>query len=194
MSTFLQNTPRPTPNAVWGTHAQAPGSDRAMMRRRMRATDPNRRATSARASPLAAGATNKDSDSRDRAGWDAHSELLLVRPPGAVPPVASSTCSHEQDHDPGDNASQPGSAESTRARRDRPDGDARGRERAVEVLGRGRGGHACGLVLRDLRRHAGSQPPASPARPRSMPEARLHGTAERGCESWQKATAERGGV
>ena len=109
-----------------GTHAQAPGSDRAMMQRRMRVTDPNRRATCTRASPLAAGATSKDSDSRDRftgrkdsdsrdgTGWDAHSKPRLARPPGAAPPAGSGTRSHEQDQSPGDGASQPGNAQSAR--------------------------------------------------------------------------------
>ena len=109
-----------------------------MMQSRTRVTDPNRRATGTRASPLAAGATSKDSDSRDRftgrkdsdsrdrftgrkdsdsrdgTGWDAHSKRLSARPPGAAPPAGSGTRTHEQDQSPGDGASQPGDAQSAR--------------------------------------------------------------------------------
>jgi len=152
---------------------------------------------SVKASPLAAGATSKNTDCRKGAGWDAHSSraLILLRPPGAVPAAGGSSHSEEEGHPPDRNKNQHDNAHSGKKisprvfssprvfrldAKDRSDGDARGRERAVEVLGRGRGGHACGLVLRDLRRHAGcSQPPASPVRLRSVPEARLHGTAER---------------
>ena len=78
-----------------------------------------------------------------------------------MPPVGSGNRRREHDQDPNDDARQPGTADASRSgcrvvgatldqnvwRRDRPHGDARARERAVEVLGRGRAGRARGLVL-----------------------------------------------
>ena len=55
---------------------------------------------------------SRDPDSRDGTGWDAYRQLRFPHPPGADPAAGASTRSHEQDHDPGDDASQRGNAES----------------------------------------------------------------------------------